>query len=81
MSENEQLRYILFKAWETECRGNNLENAQILSEKDKIGVLVRVYKDGHTEPICKYLSGNFKDKCNVSRLEEAEKGFCPYREF
>jgi len=63
-----------------ECRGINSDKKPVLSDNKKETVIVKIYKNGHSIPICRYLDGMNDNKCYASS-KETDYGFCPYRTY
>jgi len=79
--------HTLATALKIDCKGVSLETVETLGENREISVsalkskeveeavIVKVYKDGRSEPLCKYLS---EGKCTADSLNPENQGYCPY---
>jgi len=79
MEEKSQLRG-LESSYLIKCRGVSKKEIWPLSEEAAEQVIVKVYRDGHTIPVCRYLEGDSDDICSAA-LDEEDRTFCPYRTF
>jgi hypothetical protein len=81
MAEDNDLQGLI-GAFQLECRGCNKAGGKVLSEENAESVVVKVYKDGSSEPLCRYLK---KDahlyKCIALSLdkESQDNGHCPQK--
>jgi len=70
----------LLKTYLIKCKGIDENENPVLSDEQKEMVIVKVYRNGHSIPLCRYLSGDNDNHCSAS-LNKDNKGFCPYRSF
>ncbi len=69
-----------------QCRGASRNESPVFPEDKSETIVVKVYKNGKTEPLCRYLeSGCVAPRCNPERIRigmgaETEDclGVCPY---
>jgi len=62
------------------CRGNDINDKSVLPRWRKEEIIVKVYRDGHSIPLCKYISGDSDNKCSAPSNTK-NHGYCPYRSF
>jgi len=60
------------------CRGINCNNNPLLPKENAEPVIVNIYKNGTSSPLCRYYSGRDK-KCSVHHNDESQ-GRCPYKD-
>lgn len=65
------------------CRGASRNESPVFPAEGAETVIVKVYKNGKTEPLCRYLQlGCVTPRCNPERrsMSEGEDGLgvCPY---
>lgn len=58
-----------------DCRGIDEGDKKVLKKSEAEPVIVRIYHDGKSLPLCRYLIGS--DCCSASKLEE-KNVICPY---
>ncbi|UCG95531.1 MAG: hypothetical protein JSV92_00570 [archaeon] len=60
------------------CCGINSLGNEVFDKKLAEDVIVKVYKDGHSEPLCRY-NIDKEGKCDAVFNPTDEPGFCPYK--
>ena len=72
----------LLSSYSVKCRGTDCDSKKVLPKGDAEQVIVKVYRNGASEPLCRYLSGSNSDKCKATNTEdETQIGFCVYKTF
>ena len=77
---------ILLSSYEFKCLGANKSRKPIFLQEQAEPVILKVYKDGKTEPLCRYVEmGCVAPRCNPKLIEglsirftEDDLGICPY---
>lgn len=70
----------LLKTYSVKCRGIDKNNFPVLNDEQKEHIIVKVYRNGKSEPLCRYITGDDEDHCSAPRYK-GNKGFCPYKSF
>lgn len=77
---------VLLSAFQIKCRGIDKNNKHVFSENEAEQAVIKVYKNGRTESLCRCKLYDFgaEGRCNphlnkidVSSAKE-DFGFCPY---
>ena len=63
----------IFEVFKMDCRGNMNSDFDFLSKENAEQVIVRVYENGDTIPVCRYNKGM---RCTAPM--EIDQGFCKY---
>jgi hypothetical protein len=77
MAKDNQKLDELITAIVIDCNGTNIRNRKTIEEKPE-AVIVKFYKDGHSMPLCRYLTGENANQCSAFQAPE-NYGFCLYR--
>jgi len=74
MAQQIPLEKKLVKTYQVKCRGivEWDSNKPALSKEDSELVIVRIYGDGHSNPLCRYIRGNRNTKCSAGPPQEED---------
>lgn len=84
MAQEKPQLELLLATHEFNCRGADKAGNLVLPEDNAEFVIVKVYKDGMTRPLCRYLAWScIAPRCNPElkenvSLREDDFGVCPY---
>ena len=70
----------LLRTYSIKCNGIDKNGLLVLDDKMQEKVIVKIYRDGKSMPLCRYLSGDNENRCSAP-LNDEDKGFCQYRSF
>jgi len=85
MTEEQPLE-VLLNSYQLGCRGAAKDRKPVLPQDKAEPIIVKVYKDGKIEPLCRYVEiGCVAPRCNpelkeglFTRFTEDDLGVCPY---
>lgn len=72
----------LLETREKECKGVDEDNKPVFSKGTEEIVIIKIYKDGRTYPLCRYLLDDIK--CNPTLVntesvtDKSKLGYCLY---